>query len=59
MEFRDGDRDLPVHLERLLRGLDTYKMTYKEALAAANRRAENDFVRKAMNKSLSDHFRQR
>jgi hypothetical protein len=55
--FRDGPREVPEHVEAMLRGIEVYRLTYGEALAEANRRAESAVVSKAMSKSINDHFR--
>jgi hypothetical protein len=57
MVFRDGPRDVPEHVEAMLRGIEAYKLTYEDAIAAANRRAEGQVVEKVMNKMISEHFR--
>lgn len=57
MVFRDGPREVPEHVEAMLRGLEVYRMTYQEAIAAANHRAEAAVVSKVMAKTISDHFR--
>ena len=36
VEFRDGPREVPDYLVALMADLPTYKMTFKEAVAATN-----------------------
>lgn len=55
--FRDGVRDVPDHVEQLLRGIDTYKLNFDDAIAAANRKLMNDYLGKTVNKMVSEHFR--
>lgn len=59
VNFRDGPRDVAEHLAILLRNVETYRLTFREALDSVNFKMENDFVAKAMNKSINDHFRER
>ncbi len=57
LEFRDGNREVPEHVELILKGIETYRMTYDEAIAAANRRLASDHVEQAFGKIKADHFR--
>lgn len=55
--FRDGAREVPDHVESLLKGIDTYKLNFDDAISAANRRLMNDYLGKSVDKLVSDHFR--
>lgn len=57
LEFRDGIREVPDHLADMMRGLDTYRMTYEEAQIAANQRLVRDRLNQAGEKVIADHFR--
>jgi hypothetical protein len=58
LTFRDGDRDVADHVAILMRDLDTYKLTYDQAVSAMN----NLMLRKAIDKHFADfqseHMRQ-
>lgn len=55
--FRDGPRDVPEHVEGMLKGIEIHKLTYDEAVKAANFKMENEFLAKSYNKMITDHFR--
>lgn len=57
LEFRDGLREVPDHLADMMRGLDTYKMTYEEAQTLANQSLVRDRLNRAGEKVVADHFR--
>lgn len=57
--FRDGARDVPDHVEALLKGIDTYKLNFDDAIAAANRKLMNEYLGKSVDKMINDHFRVR
>lgn len=57
VEFRDGKRDVPEHVERLLAGVPTYKLTYAEAQEFINLRLQRDYVENIHSKIVSNHFR--
>ena len=56
LEFRDGPRFVPDHVEQLMKGIETYRMSYDEAIAVANRRLLSDHVDRAVTKIKRDHF---
>ena len=58
IEFRDGKRLVPEHLGAIMHGLETHRLTYEEAIAAANRRMEADFLNAQQDKVLAAHFRE-
>lgn len=57
LEFRDGVRTVPDYLYPVLSRLETYTMTYEEAIQAGNRLMERDLVADVMHKVRVDHFR--
>lgn len=57
--FRDGSRDVPEYMADMLKSVEVYKLTYKEAMAEVNRRMETEVIRREMNRSITDHFRTR
>lgn len=59
MEFRDGRREVPEHLAIHMRGMETYRLTYKEALTLVNRLMQIDFINRAADRFIDDHFKQR
>ncbi len=44
MEFRDGRRSVPSYLSNILSRLETFRYTYDEAIALANRALEADVI---------------
>jgi hypothetical protein len=56
VEFRDGRRPVPPHVAELLAGIETFRMTYEQSIAAANRRMESRVVDNAMSSILRTHF---
>lgn len=57
IEFRDGKRLVPPHLEPFLRQLETHRMTYEEAVAIANQKMEADFINGKAEGFIAEHFR--
>jgi hypothetical protein len=57
LDFRDGKRGVPEHVERLLTGVPTYKMTYAEALEFMNRRLQYDYVENVHSKIINNALR--
>lgn len=55
--FRDGRRMVPEHLAPLFRRLETYRMTYAEAIAEAHRLIGSDFINAQQDSILAAHFR--
>jgi hypothetical protein len=56
VDFRDGPREVPEHLAELMEPLDTYKLTYDEAVKAANDKLLADHLDKTLSKMVSQHF---
>lgn len=47
VEFRTGIREVPDHLAKLMGGLETWNMTFEEAVQKANWKLANDFANRA------------
>lgn len=58
IEFRDGKRLVPDYLGVILSGIETHRMTYEEAIQAANKRLEADHLNAQQDKFLAAHFRE-
>jgi hypothetical protein len=56
--FRDGPREIPDHLADLMAGLETFRMTFDEAVNAANRRLVSDRLERARRELIRDHFKE-
>jgi len=56
VEFRDAVREVPDHLADLMAGLDTYRMTYDEAVKEVNRLLQRRPVEKAFDDVIKAHF---
>jgi len=54
--FRDGLRNVPNHVAALLEPVDTYKLTYKEALDVINKNMVSNHLDKTFGKIVSQHF---
>jgi hypothetical protein len=57
LDFRDGKRGVPEHVEKLLTGVPTYKMTYEEALEFVNKRLQYDYVENIHSKIIANSLR--
>lgn len=47
VEFKEGWREVPDHLGQLLQNLETWTMTYQEAVEKANWKLAADYANKA------------
>lgn len=56
--FRDGPREVPEHVGNMLKGIEIHRLTYSEAIAEANLKAQNEYVSKTINSMIANHFRQ-
>jgi len=56
VDFRDGPREVADHLAELMKDLDTYKLTFDEAVKRANDKLLADHLDKTLNKMVSQHF---
>ena len=57
VEFRDGMRLVPDYLAAIMGRLETHRMTYEEALDAANRQIEADHLNQVETDFVAAHFR--
>lgn len=57
VEFRDGPRVVPHHVAEILAGLDTYKLTYDEAINLANQGMLRNALGRIQRQTVNDHFR--
>jgi hypothetical protein len=58
LEFRDGKRTVPPYIASLLKGIETYRLTYDEAIASANKKLESDFINAQQDRVLAAHFKE-
>lgn len=58
IEFRDGKRTVPAYIAQILSGIETYRLTYEEAMVEANKKVEADFINAQQDKILAAHFRE-
>lgn len=58
LEFRDGKRVVPDYIAALLAGIETFRLTYEEAIAEANKKSEADFINAQQDRILAAHFRE-
>lgn len=56
LEFRDGKRAVPDYLFPEMRMLETFRMTYAEALAATDAARERRFLEDALHQVQVTHF---
>jgi hypothetical protein len=54
LEFRDGVREVPEYLAVLLEGIDTFRLTYDEALEQVNNQMMATVINQAFSKALSE-----
>lgn len=57
VEFRDGVRLVPEYLAAIMGRLETHRMTYAEAVTAANRQMEADHLNKVEADFIAAHFK--
>jgi phage terminase Nu1 subunit (DNA packaging protein) len=58
LEFRDGKRDVPDYLVVMMYGIETHRLTYDQAVDAANKKAESDLLNAQQDKVLAAHFKE-
>jgi hypothetical protein len=58
LSFRDGDRDVADHVAELLKPIETYRVTYDQAMVAANNRLLQNEVDRRMANVVKEHFQQ-
>lgn len=54
--FRDGPREVVDHLADLMAPIDTFRLTYEEAVKFVNEKLVGDHLEKAQNALIRDHF---
>lgn len=57
IQFRDGPREVPDHLGELMEHLDTFRLTYEDAIDKANAKLLADHLDKTLAKVVSQHFK--
>lgn len=57
LEFKDGFRMVPDHLADMMVSLKTHTLTYDEAVEKANWKLASDFVDRAYDSQIRNHFR--
>lgn len=58
VQFRDEKREVPEHVRLLLLGIETYKLTYEQAIAEANDKLVRDRLNQVQADILRSHFRE-
>lgn len=56
IEFRDGVRLVPEYLAAMLSGIDTFGLTYDQAVALANEGALNQQLGRVRQNMIREHF---
>lgn len=56
LEFRDGTREVLDHLAVHMKNMETFRMTYDEAVERVNDKLQSDFINKAADRFVDDHF---
>lgn len=56
VEFRDGWREVPEHLVRLMATIPTHQLTYDQAIDRMNHDLLSDRLDKIQSKVVSDHL---
>lgn len=56
IEFRDGPREVLDHLAVHMKNMETFRMTYPEAVDAVNKKLQSDFISAAGDRVVTDHF---
>lgn len=57
VEFRDGEKLVPLHVATLMKGLETHTMTYIDAIRVANQIQVRNRLNQAQKNLVADHFR--
>lgn len=56
--FRDGPRNLPEHVADLMAGLETFRMTYEQAVKEMNAGMLSSHLGRVEQKIIKSHFEQ-
>lgn len=59
VEFRDGERDIPEHLALLMKGMNTWEMTFEQARDRADVKHTQQALQRAQNELIQQHFKKR
>ena len=57
LRFRDGERSVPDYLANMMSGIPTHRMTYEDAIDAANKKVSSDYLNAKQDDVLAAHFR--
>ena len=57
VEFRDGLKVVPHHVAAILSGIETWKLTYEEAIKLANEGMLRSALGRIQQQTVSKHFR--
>ena len=57
VEFRDGEKEIPDYLADLMAGIETYRLTLREAIDEANAQMLGRYVTKLGQEAVDDHMR--
>jgi hypothetical protein len=57
LEFRDGPRQVPEYLAALMKGIETYRLTYDQAVDQANKRMQSEYLNRQQDAVLKSHFK--
>lgn len=58
VEFRDGVRVVPHHVAAILASIETYRLTYDEAIKLANTGMLRNALGQIQRKTIDGHFRE-
>jgi hypothetical protein len=56
LEFRDGKREVPEHLALPMQRIETFRMTYEEALREVDRRRMADYINGYADRVVTSHM---
>jgi hypothetical protein len=56
LRFRTGEREVPDQLAERMQGIDVRRLTYDEAIEAANRKEFRDYVNNEQQKLVRQHM---
>lgn len=57
LPFRDGKRWVLDHIADRMRGIETFRLTYEEALAESNKKSSRDYINAQGRDYISKHFK--
>lgn len=59
IEFRDGEHDVPDHVAVMLAGMETWTMTYEQAIRASENKLLSDRLNEAQRSLVANHLKGR